>query len=142
MLDQAGESGLDNLLREIVGKRDGLRWLHRPNGIDGGGFQLLFREFGFGAGETADGDSGVGLAAAGIRPGRLRRNSPMPRERSAPRPIIDNILPRRHRGIRRDRSATPPGAAGRGLPEGRRRPYAAKFFNKALRERVPDLMER
>ena len=101
ILERAGESGLDNLLREIVGKRDELRdFIDQLHG--GGGFQLLFREFGFGEGETADsiaasvwplpGFDRPALWNSQMRPKRSAqepssRRSCRPRRRRSPKPI-------------------------------------------------------
>ena len=54
VLERGGEKGLDDLLAEIMRKRDGLRAFIAAVGGDGEGFRLLFEEFGFAAGETAE----------------------------------------------------------------------------------------
>ena len=150
ILERAGESGLDNLLREIVGKRDELRgFIDQLHG--GGGFQLLFREFGFGEGETADGDRRVGVAAAGIRPGRLRGIRRMPQERSAQRPSSRTSCRTQRAAFAETDRAAPAGAARRGFPEGRRRALCRKVlqhgasqararFDGALRAAVAAIM--
>ncbi|MGP2491287.1 double-strand break repair helicase AddA [Mesorhizobium sp. PUT5] len=65
VLERGGEKGLDDLLVEIMRKRDGLRAFIDATGGDGTGFRVLFEEFGFGADETAD----TIAAAAGPPPG-------------------------------------------------------------------------
>lgn len=54
ILERGGEAGLDALLGEIVRKRDGLRTFIAQIGGDGSGFQTLFDEFDFSAGQTAE----------------------------------------------------------------------------------------
>ncbi len=54
VLERGGEKGLDDLLAEIMRKRDGLRAFIGATGGDGQGFRPLFEEFGFGAHETAE----------------------------------------------------------------------------------------
>ncbi len=53
VLERGGEYGLDLLLTEIVGRRDGLRDFIDRLGGDTGTYELLFEEFGFGPDETA-----------------------------------------------------------------------------------------
>ncbi|CAM5531774.1 ATP-dependent helicase/nuclease subunit A [Aquamicrobium terrae] len=48
VLERGGEKGLDDLLVEIMRKRDGLRAFIDAAGGDGTGFRVLFEEFGFG----------------------------------------------------------------------------------------------
>lgn len=52
VLQNGGESGLDNLLSSIVGKRDALRAFINQIGIGDGSFVPLFEEFGFSGSET------------------------------------------------------------------------------------------
>jgi ATP-dependent helicase/nuclease subunit A len=53
VLERGGEKGLDDLLSEIMRKRDGLRGFIDAIGGDGEGFADLFAEFGFVPSETA-----------------------------------------------------------------------------------------
>ncbi len=54
VLERGGEKGLDDLLAEIMRKRDGLRAFIDATGGDGRGFAPLFDEFGFTPEESAE----------------------------------------------------------------------------------------
>ena len=140
ILDQAGESGLDNLLREIVGKRDELRgFIDQLHG--GGGFQLLFREFGFGEGDTADGIAASVWPLPGFDPAGFEEFAHAARAVGA-KTIIDNILPDATAAFVETDPQRRLALLVAGFLKVDGEPYAEKFFNMALRKRVPNLMER
>ena len=92
ILERAGESGLDNLLREIVGKRDELSGLHRPAAWWRRLPSCCFGNSASAEGETADIDRCGRVAAAGIRPASFAAFANVARAAGA-KTIVENILP-------------------------------------------------
>lgn len=71
VLDQAGELGLDELLAEVVARRDELRTFIGRIGGAGDGFRPLFAEFGFAPGESAESIAAGAWPLPGFEPGFL-----------------------------------------------------------------------
>jgi len=142
VLERGGESGLDDLLGEIVRRRDELRNLIREIGDGSDRFAPLFEEFGFEDHESAatiaqeawplPGFSAAGFAAFAAAA-----------EAADARAVLDSILPAAARAF----GEPDPVARLRLLREGFLKsdgtPYAVdRTFKKDMRARLPDVGER
>ena len=128
------------MLREIVGKRDELRgFIDQLQG--GGGFELLFREFDFSQGETADAIAASVWPLPGFDPAGFEAFAHAARAVGA-KTIIENILPKATAGFAESDAQRRLELLAAGFLKVDGEPYAEKFFSMALRKRIPDLMER
>ncbi len=142
VLERGGEFGLDALLQEIVGKRDGLRAFIDRLGGDTGRYEALFEEFGFDPGESAARIAAEPWPLPGFPPEiftTFREAALVSNAKS----IIRNMLPAlteafcEHDPVRRLRLLAD------GLLKADGAPYkASSAFTKALCNAIPDLAER
>ena len=106
VLERGGEAGLDALLAEIVRKRDGLRAFIDAVGRDGTGFQALFDEFQFRAGQTAEGIAASVWPLPGFLPDYFAGFA-RAAEAADARIVLNNILPYAPACLRRDGPGPP-----------------------------------
>ena len=142
VLERGGESGLDELLGEIVRQRDGLRNLIREIGDGSDRFEPLFEEFGFAEHETAATIAAAAWPLPGFSPGEFAAFVRTAEAVDA-RIVLDSIVPAAARAF----TEVDPVARLRLLAEGFLKadgaPYAfERNFKKDLRARLPDLGER
>ncbi|KAB2957537.1 MAG: double-strand break repair helicase AddA [Rhizobiaceae bacterium] len=142
VLECGGESGLDDLLGEIVRRRDELRNFIAEIGDGSDRFEALFEEFGFGKDETA-----VTIAAeAWPLPGfSLPQFAALVRaaEASGARTVLDSILPAAKRGFAETDPVVRLRLLGEGFLKADGKPYSVdRTFTKDLRVRLPDIGER
>ncbi|MEP9387058.1 double-strand break repair helicase AddA [Mesorhizobium sp. KR9-304] len=141
VLERGGEFGLDLLLQEIVGKRDGLRGFIDALGGDTATYEELFEEFGFAPHETAETIADAAWPLPGFpaavfdvfREAALVTNA---------KSVIKNMLPSLEAAF----AERDPVRSLRKLAEGFLKadgePYTAKAFTRALHGAIPDLAER
>ena len=141
VLERGGESGLDMLLTEIVGKRDELRDFIRKLGKSRN-FRPLFAEFGFAPGQTADDIAASIWPLPGFSPGEYSEFARAADATDA-RTVLNNVLPYAQGAfaeadpIRRLRLLAKAFLKADGDPYD-----PPKVFKKALVDRLPDLPDR
>ncbi|MEO5755818.1 MAG: double-strand break repair helicase AddA, partial [Mesorhizobium sp.] len=142
VLERGGEAGLDALLAEIVRKRDGLRAFIDEAGRDGSGFQPLFDEFHFRAGQTAEGIAASAWPLPGFLPDYFATFAAAAEAVDA-RIVLNNILPYARLAFAESDPLRRLQLLGRAFLKSDGDAYdPAKAFKKALLERLPDLPER
>ena len=142
VLERGGESGLDDLLGEIIRRRDELRNFIAEIGDGSDRFALLFEGFGFAEDETAATIAAEAWPLPGFPPAEfaaLVRAA----EAAGARIVLDNILPAAKKGF----AETDPVARLRLLGEGFLKsdgtPYSVeRTFTKDLRARLPGIGDR
>ncbi|MER8477331.1 double-strand break repair helicase AddA [Mesorhizobium sp. M1163] len=140
VLERGGEHGLDALLGEIVRKRDGLRTFVAAAGGDG--FQALFDEFHFRAGQTAEGIAASVWPLPGFLPDYLVTFS-RAAEAADARIVLNNLLPYARLAFAEDDPVRRLNLLSKAFLRADGEPYdPAKTFKKALLDRLPDLAER
>src|SRR5690606_33203020 len=98
VLERGGESGLDDLLGEIVRRRDELRNLIREIGDGSDRFAPLFEEFGFDDHETVATIAAAAWPLPGFSPAEFDAFV-RAAEATDARTVLDNILPAAARGL-------------------------------------------
>lgn len=142
VLEQAGEFGLDALLSEIVRKRDELRAFIRQVGGTGDHFQLLFDEFGFAPGETAENIAAGIWPLPGFEPAYFTAFA-RAAETTDARSVLNNILPHAALGFAEVDPVRRLKHLADGFLKSDGTPYdPAKAFKKALLSNLPDLPDR
>ncbi|OWK18843.1 hypothetical protein AJ88_02570 [Mesorhizobium amorphae CCBAU 01583] len=142
VLERGGEAGLDALLAEIVHKRDGLRAFIGALGRDGPGFQPLFDEFRFRAGETAEGIAASVWPLPGFLPDYFAGFA-QAAEATDARTVLNNLLPYARAAFAEKDPIRRLQMLGKAFLKADGDPYdPQKAFKKALLDRLPDLPER
>jgi ATP-dependent helicase/nuclease subunit A len=142
VLERGGEKGLDDLLSEIMRKRDGLRGFIDAIGGDGHGFRPLFDEFGFGPGETAAGIAASLWPLPGFEPSYFAAFV-QAAEATDARAVLNNIVPYAGLGFSEADPVRRLPLLAKGFLRSDGDPYdPAKTFKKALLDRLPDLPQR
>ncbi|RJT42758.1 double-strand break repair helicase AddA [Mesorhizobium waimense] len=142
VLERGGEAGLDALLAEIVHKRDGLRAFIGALGRDGRGFQPLFDEFRFRAGETAEGIAASAWPLPGFLPDYFAGFAHAAEATDA-RTVLNNLLPYARAAFAENDPIRRLQMLGKAFLKADGDPYdPQKAFKKALLDRLPDLPER
>lgn len=141
ILAEGGEWGLDMLLGEIVGKRDALRDFIDAVREDDGAFPALFEEFGFEPHESADTVAASAWPLPGFDHAGFEEFAHAANAVGA-RTIIDNILPAASQAFAEAEPKRRLSLLVEGFLTAEGEPYSPKFFKQALRNRVPNLMER
>ncbi|MER9179427.1 double-strand break repair helicase AddA [Mesorhizobium sp. M0767] len=140
VLERGGEHGLDALLAEIVRKRDGLRAFITAAGGDG--FQALFDEFHFRAGQTAEGIAASVWPLPGFLPDYLVIFS-RAAEAADARIVLNNLLPYARLAFAEEDPVRRLNLLSKAFLRADGEPYdPAKTFKRALLDRLPDLAER
>ncbi|MER8525509.1 double-strand break repair helicase AddA [Mesorhizobium sp. M0494] len=140
VLERGGEHGLDALLAEIVRKRDGLRAFITAAGGDG--FQALFDEFHFRAGQTAEGIAASVWPPPGFLPDYLVTFS-RAAEAADARIVLNNLLPYARLAFAEEDPVRRLILLSKAFLRADGEPYdPAKTFKRALLDRLPDLAER
>ncbi|MER8869288.1 double-strand break repair helicase AddA [Mesorhizobium sp. M0814] len=140
VLERGGEHGLDALLAEIVRKRDGLRAFITAAGGDG--FQALFDEFHFRAGQTAEGIAASVWPLPGFLPDYLVTFS-RAAEAADARIVLNNLLPYARLAFAEEDPVRRLILLSKAFLRADGEPYdPAKTFKRALLDRLPDLAER
>lgn len=140
VLERGGEHGLDALLAEIVRKRDGLRTFITAAGGDG--FQALFDEFQFRAGQTAEGIAASVWPLPGFLPDYLVTFS-RAAEAADARVVLNNMLPYARLAFAEEHPVRRLNLLSKAFLRADGEPYdPAKTFKRALLDRLPDLAER
>ncbi|RWP74851.1 double-strand break repair helicase AddA [Mesorhizobium sp.] len=140
ILERGGEHGLDALLAEIVRKRDGLRAFISEAGGDG--FQALFDEFRFRAGQTAEGLAASVWPLPGFLPDYFITFA-RAAEAADARIVLNNLLPYAHLAFAENDPVRRLHLLAKAFLRADGEPYEpAKTFKKALLDRLPDLSER
>jgi ATP-dependent helicase/nuclease subunit A len=140
ILELGGEHGLDELLAEIVRKRDGLRAFIGAAGGDG--FRALFDEFRFRAGQTAEGIASSVWPLPGFLPDYFAGFARVA-EGAEARIVLNNILPYARSAFAEGDPVRRLQLLSRAFLKTDGDPYdPAKTFKKALLVRLPDLPER
>ncbi|TIT17907.1 MAG: double-strand break repair helicase AddA, partial [Mesorhizobium sp.] len=140
VLERGGEHGLDALLAEIVRKRDGLRAFIAAAG--GHGFQALFDEFQFRAGQTAEGIAASVWPLPGFLPDYLVTFS-RAAEAADARIVLNNLLPYARLAFAEEDPVRRLNLLSKAFLRADGEPYdPAKTFKRALLDRLPDLAER
>lgn len=141
VLQRGGEFGLDELLADIVTRRDALRGFIAQ--VDGGppAFGALFEEFGFSPQETAETVAASAWPLPGLDAGFVSALARHAEETAAAR-VLDNVLPDLKAAFREASPVRRLELAASALLTGRGEPYAPGVFRKALVTRLPDLPER
>ncbi len=142
VLERGGESGLDDLLGEIVRRRDELRNLIREIGDGSDRFAPLFEEFGFEDHETAATIAQAAWPLPGFSPAEFAAFV-RAAEAADARIVLDSIVPAAARAF----AEADPTARLRLLAEGFLKtdgtPYSVeRTFKKDMRARLPDIGER
>ncbi|MER9295882.1 double-strand break repair helicase AddA [Mesorhizobium sp. M0621] len=142
ILDRGGEAGLDALLGEIVRKRDGLRNFIDAVGRDGTRFQVLFDEFHFRSGQTAEGIAASVWPLPGFLPDYFAGFA-QAAEATDARSVLNNILPYARQAFAQGDPIRRLQLLARAFLKTDGDAYdPAKAFKKALVDRLPDLAER
>ncbi|MER9583449.1 double-strand break repair helicase AddA [Mesorhizobium sp. M0276] len=142
VLDRGGEAGLDALLGEIVRKRDGLRTFIDAVGRDGTRFQVLFDEFHFRSGQTAEGIAASVWPLPGFLPDYFAGFA-QAAEATDARSVLNNILPYARQAFAEGDPIRRLQLLARAFLKTDGDAYdPAKAFKKALVDRLPDLAER
>lgn len=139
ILERGGEHGLDALLAEIVRKRDGLRAFISAAGGDG--FQALFDEFRFRAGQTAEGLAASVWPLPGFLPDYFITFA-RAAEAADARFVLNNVLPYARLAFAEDDPVRRLHLLAKAFLRGDGEPYEPAMFKKALLDRLPDLAER
>ncbi len=141
VLARGGEFGLDELLSDVVNKRDGLRAFIEEVAGETPPYATLFEEFGFAPDETADGIAAAAWPPAGFDAGFVAALTRHAGETAAGR-VLDNVLPWLAAAFRETSPTRRLDLAAKGLLTGKGEPYAPGLFKKALVARLPDLPDR
>ncbi|MHA6641284.1 double-strand break repair helicase AddA [Mesorhizobium sp. A623] len=142
ILERGGEAGLDALLGEIVRKRDGLRAFIGQIGGDGSGFQALFDEFGFPAGQTAEDISLAAWPLPGFAPDYFSMLAQACSRHAANR-ANDYLVVNAGRAFAESDPMRRLAQLKEAFLSGKGEPYKPSWlFSKALLDAVPDLTER
>lgn len=142
VLERGGEKGLDDLLSEIMRKRDGLRGFIDAIGGDGRNFRSLFDEFGFAAGETAASIASALWPLPGFEPAYFEAFVRVAEATDA-RAVLNNIVPYAALGFAESDPVRRLPLLSKGFLRSDGDPYdPVKTFKKALVDRLPDLPER
>ncbi|TIS89459.1 double-strand break repair helicase AddA [Mesorhizobium sp.] len=142
VLERGGEAGLDALLNEIVRKRDGLRAFIDAVGRHGQGFQALFEEFRFSAGQTAEGLAASVWPLPGFLPDYFVTFA-RAAEATDARTVLNNILPYGHLAFAEDDPIRRLQLLAKAFLRADGASYdPPKAFKKALLDRLSDLPER
>ena len=139
ILERGGEHGLDALLAEIVRKRDGLRAFISAAGGDG--FQALFDEFRFRAGQTAEGLAASVWPLPGFLPDYFITFARAAESADA-RFVLNNVLPYARLAFAEDDPARRLHLLAKAFLRTDGKPYEPAKTFKALLDRLPDLAER
>ncbi|OJU51840.1 MAG: double-strand break repair helicase AddA [Mesorhizobium sp. 61-13] len=141
VLEHGGETGLDALLAEIVGKRDGLRKFIADIGGTSTAFQPLFDEFGFAPDETEAAMAAAIWPLPGFEPAFLATLDGLATQVGANRAresLIDDALA----GFAESDPARRLAILQRAFLSGKGEAYKPDWlFGKALLSRMPDLPE-
>lgn len=141
VLERGGEFGLDSLLAEIVGKRDELRDFIAKLGRDRD-FRLLFAEFGFGPGQTAEGIAASLWPLPGFDPGQFAEFA-QAAEAADARQVLNNVIPYARGAFAEADPIRRLRLLAKAFLKADGHPYEpAKIFKKALVDRLPDLPDR
>ncbi|HHZ08499.1 MAG TPA: double-strand break repair helicase AddA [Rhizobiales bacterium] len=142
VLERGGESGLDELLGEIVRRRDELRNFIAEIGDCSDGFPLLFEGFGFGEGETAATIAAEAWPLPGFSAAEFAELV-RAAEASGARTLLDGILPAAQRGFAEADPVARLRLLGEGFLKKDGTPYSVdRTFTKDLRARLPDIGDR
>ncbi|MCF6113757.1 double-strand break repair helicase AddA [Mesorhizobium muleiense] len=139
ILERGGEHGLDALLGEIVRKRDGLRAFISAAGGDG--FQALFDEFRFRAGQTAEGLAASVWPLPGFLPDYFITFA-RAAEAADARIVLNNVLPYARLAFAEDDPVRRLHLLAKAFLRADGKPYEPAKTFKALLDRLPDLAER
>ncbi|RWP34868.1 double-strand break repair helicase AddA [Mesorhizobium sp.] len=139
ILERGGEHGLDALLAEIVRKRDGLRAFISAAGGDG--FQALFDEFRFRAGQTAEGLAASVWPLPGFLPDYFITFA-RAAEDADTRFVLNNVLPYARLAFAENDPIRRLHLLAKAFLRADGEPYEPATFKKALLDRLPDLAER
>ncbi|SIT54181.1 ATP-dependent nuclease subunit A [Mesorhizobium prunaredense] len=139
ILERGGEHGLDALLAEIVRKRDGLRAFISAAGGDG--FQALFDEFRFRAGQTAEGLAASVWPLPGFLPDYFITFA-RAAEAADARTVLNNLLPYARLAFAENDPLRRLHLLAKAFLRADGEPYEPATFKKALLDRLPDLAER
>ena len=141
VLERGGEKGLDDLLSEIMRKRDGLHGFIDAVGSDSQGFRPLFDEFGFASEETAAGIAASLWPLPGFEPSYFAAFV-RAAEATDARAVLNNIVPYAALGFAEADPVRRLPLLAKGFLRADGDPYdPAKAFKKALLDRLPDLPE-
>lgn len=142
VLERGGEFGLDVLLGEIVGKRDGLRDFIDRLGGDTGRYEALFEEFGVDPAETAETIAATVWPLPGF-PADVFAQFHDAALVSNAKSVLKNILPAMDAAFRERDPVRRLKLLGEGLLKADGDPYdEVKAFTKALHSAIPDLADR
>ncbi|MCF6121384.1 double-strand break repair helicase AddA [Mesorhizobium muleiense] len=139
ILERGSEHGLDALLAEIVRKRDGLRAFISEAGGDG--FQALFDEFRFRAGQTAEGLAASVWPLPGFLPDYFITFA-RAAEAADARLVLNNVLPYARLAFAEDDPVRRLHLLAKAFLRADGKPYEPAKTFKALLDRLPDLAER
>ncbi|RWC03561.1 MAG: double-strand break repair helicase AddA [Mesorhizobium sp.] len=139
ILERGSEHGLDALLAEIVRKRDGLRAFISAAGGDG--FQALFDEFRFRAGQTAEGLAASVWPLPGFLPDYFITFA-RAAEAADARLVLNNVLPYARLAFAEDDPVRRLHLLAKAFLRADGKPYEPAKTFKALLDRLPDLAER
>lgn len=142
VLERGGESGLDDLLGEIVRRRDELRNFIAEIGDGSDRFTPLFEEFGFREGETAATIAAEAWPLPGFSP---REFAAFVRaaEDSGARVALDSIVPLATKAFSETDPVVRLRLLGQGFLKKDGTPYSLdRTFTKNLRGRLPDIGDR
>lgn len=141
VLEQAGESGLDGLLSEIVGKREALRRFIDALGQETPPFAALRAEFGFGPHETEAGIAAGAWPLPGFSPSEFAAFAQAAAETGAGA-VLNNILPHASLAFEEADPVRRLELLRAGFLKKDGDPYGQKQFKQALLARLPDLLDR
>jgi len=141
ILERGGEAGLDALLGEIVRKRDGLRAFIGQIGGDGSGFQALFDEFDFPAGQTAEDIARAVWPLPGFPPDYFATFARVAEVTDA-RSVLNNILPHAIPAFAEADPVRRLHLLAKAFLKSDGTPYGSSAFKKAMLGQLPDLPER
>ncbi len=142
VLDRGGEAGLDALLAEILGNRDGLRAFIDAVAVDDPPYAGLFAAFGFVPAETAASVAGAAWPLAGFPPAYIETFSAAAREVDARR-VLNGMVPALAEALAESDAERRLAALEKGFLNAEGDPYdIGKITKAALRARLPDLADR
>lgn len=141
VLQRGGEAGLDRLLVEIVAKREGLRGFINEIGNDATPFVALFEEFGFANDETAASIAAAVWPLPGF-PADYFGEFVAAAEACDAKTVLNKMVPEASEGFAEADPERRLTHLANGFLTAKGEPYGDSSFKKALRDRLPDLLDR
>ncbi|TWG88949.1 DNA helicase/exodeoxyribonuclease V subunit A [Mesorhizobium sp. J18] len=141
VLERGGEKGLDDLLTEMLARRDGLRAFIDQIGNDRVRFSALFEEFGFGEEENADSIAAAAWPLPGFSAEEFGDFVAAAQVCDA-RAVLKNIVPAAQQAFAESDPIRRLEFLQAAFLKADGAPYGSSTFKKSLCDRIPDLLDR